>query len=211
MSLPSDGPRREWNVPNLAIECVVQRQELKKAMRQVLFAKYPRKQALAEYVDLNLTPDKLGLVATGVSSEIPAEVTVMGYARVPYLLLKGIVRALGRMNRGLVRLSCQAGQLTIGNLSFRNPGITRRFIGARIADLPVNASPADTIALCFLYGPEELEESGLLPRVMESQAEAARLIDSAALVLRPLEVSRETVSQFVWEHIRRRAETSKQV
>ena len=81
------------------------------------------------------------------------------------------------------------------------PLFTLRPIGSRTADLPVNPSLLDMIALRVRFRDEELEDSGLVPRVMEAQKRAADLIDSAASTLSPLGVSRQALSQFVEEQV----------
>ena len=91
------------------------------------------------------------------------------------------------------------------NLSFRPPHITIRPIGVRIADLPVNASLRDVLNLFLHFETPELEDSGLLPRVMEAQTKVADLIDRITVLLKPLGIEREAISQFVWEQIKESA------
>ena len=88
------------------------------------------------------------------------------------------------------------------NLAFRHPSITIRPIGARTVDLPVDASLCDVLRLSLHFRTPELEDSGLLARVMEAQRQVADLIDRITVLVKPLGIEREIISQFVWEQIK---------
>lgn len=84
-----------------------------------------------------------------------------------------------------------------------------RLIGARIADVPVNAALADVLVLLFQFSPEELQDSGLMARVVEAENKAMELIRQAANILEPLKIGPETLREVVWQNLRRSAEQSK--
>ena len=89
-----------------------------------------------------------------------------------------------------------------GEATPRESRETIRPIGVRLADLPVNASLCDVLRLFLHFQTPELEDSGLLARVMEAQTEVADLIDRITVLLKPLGIEREAISQFVWEQIK---------
>ncbi len=56
------------------------------------------------------------------------------------------------------------------------------------------------------YRPEELEDSGLLTRVLAAQEETSKLMDRALAALEPLQIQRQALDQFIWEQVQERAE-----
>lgn len=75
----------------------------------------------------------------------------------------------------------------------------------RIADLLVDASLTDILALSFHFNTKELADSGLWPRVQAARQPANELIDCAGKLLEPLEITRDTLIRFLFEQIERRA------
>lgn len=163
----------------------------------------------AEYVDINARDSEIELVSTSASSAFPAEVSSSGYARAPYLLFEWLSKAMKTLRQSSVRVSIVEGQVRAANLTFSHPEISLRLIGARIADLPMDAPLPDVLALLTRFRPEEIEDSGLLARVLAAQEQASVLIDQAMKILKPLEIKREAINQFLWEQIKRRFELKK--
>jgi hypothetical protein len=194
-------------VKRMQIEVSFRVKDLRDALKSLFALKPKGELARIEYVDLNATNDEVELVMTGMSSTFPAEVQTGGYARIPYLAFERLSLALKTLPAKPLSLSIGPGQLKVGTFTFNHSGITLRPIGARIADLPVNPSLLDVLSLLVRFREEELEDSGLLPRVMEAQKEAADLIDSAASTLSPVGVTRQALSQFVQEQLQQLVRT----
>ena len=186
----------------MPVEVSFRLKDCKNALKHLFALKPTRGQAKLEYVDFNTGDDEVELVTTGIASSFPARIKTGGYARIPYLTFSGLSRSLRNLSEEPVVVSIHGGELKAANLAFKHPRITIRPIGVRIADLPVNASLCDVLRLFLHFQTPELEDSGLLARVMEAQTEVADLIDRITVLLKPLGIEREAISQFVWEQIK---------
>jgi hypothetical protein len=188
------------------VKFVVQLSEFSKALRYLRPARAKGRKAQADCVDLNVRAEEVEIVAPGVSFSLPAQVILAGYARVPYLTFEWFSRALKTLRQPSVEVAIIQGQVKTANLTFKHPDITTRLIGARIADLPIDAPLADVLALLAKYRPEELSDSGLLARVLAAQETASALIDRAMKVLARLKIKREELSQFIMDQIKKRSQ-----
>jgi hypothetical protein len=186
----------------MAVEFTVKIHEFMKAVKFILAGRAPGKKAQVEFVDLNARDGEVELVATGVSVDFPAEVVTSGYGRAPHPVFEWFSRAVKTLHQPTVRVLIEPGKAKAANLTFSHPDISIRPIGARIADLPVNGSLPDVLALLVQFNTEELSESGLLGRVLAGQEQTSALIDQATRILEPLEVDREALSKFVWQQIK---------
>ena len=74
----------------------------------------------------------------------------------------------------------------------------------RIADLPINTSLADTLALSFRFNTPEFADSGLWDRAQAAQQRADDLIDRASRLLDPFNIDRDELGRFVLDEIKRR-------
>jgi len=193
----------------VAVEFDVHLKEFVRAVK-FLFTGRPRgKKAQGEWVDINAFGEEVELVATGVSAGFPAEVRKSGYGRVPYLFFERFIKAIKTLASPSVHVSIEPGKIKAENLTFSHPEISIRLIGTRIADLPVEAPLPDVLALFLRYRLEEIEDSGLLAKVLAAQEEASKLIDQAFKTLQPLGIDRAAVSDFVSEQIDRRVKERK--
>jgi hypothetical protein len=95
---------------------------------------------------------------------IPVQVTKAGYARLPYLTFEWLNNALKALRQPSVEVAISKGQVKTTNLTFNHPDISTRLIGARIADLPIDAPLADVLALLVKFRSEEIGDSGLSAR-----------------------------------------------
>lgn len=193
----------------MPIEVCFPVKDFRRAVKNLLAPKPRRGQARVDYVDFNVRQGEVQLVTTGTLSSFSAEIKRGGYARIPYTTFRLLSRSLLTLSQSRVAVSIQEGEVRAAGLAFRHHGITIRQIGARIADLPVNASLLDALMLMAQFSGDELEDSGLLGRVMEAQAQATVLIDQAAKILESFGIERETLREFVWDQVRRRAHESK--
>jgi hypothetical protein len=193
----------------VAVEFNVQLREFTKAVRFLLTGRPRGKDAQGEWVDINARGCEVELVATGVSAGFQAEVTNSGYGRLPYLLFERFSKSIKTLATPSLHVSIEPGKVTAANLTLTHPDISIRLIGPRIADLPVDATLADLLALFVQYRLEEIEDSGLLARALAAQEEASKLIDQAFRALEPLGIERVALSKFVSEQIELRAREKK--
>ena len=205
-------PRHQSDPPKLRplpIEFSVQRKEFGKALRFLIGGKGQSKQAQFDFIDLNAKHAELEIVTTGASSTVPAEVAKPGYSRVPFRVIERIRRSIRSFSDDTLRIGIEPGSLRVEGLRVSHPEITVQLVGARIADLPSDAPLLDIVALLERFRPEELEDSGILGRVMVAQEKISDLIDKAAVILGPLGVTREQVSQLVRHQIKKRGQPHK--
>ena len=186
----------------MPVEVSFRPKDFNNALKQLFALKSTPGQAKLEYVDFNTGDDEVELVTTGIASSFPARIKTGGYARIPYVTFSGLSRSLRDLSEAQVVVSIHEGELKAANLAFRHPSITIRPIGARTVDLPVDASLCDVLRLSLHFRTPELEDSGLLARVMEAQRQVADLIDRITVLVKPLGIEREIISQFVWEQIK---------
>jgi len=186
------------------VEFTVDLGELRRALKPLVAAKPRGKDAVGEFVDLSAENNEVVLTTTGAASGFPAAIKSPGYARIPLLVLERWSRTLGKLGEQTALVSVQPGLIRAANLTVRDPGISIRLIGARVADLPIDASFVETLEFLVRFSPEELEDSGLLAKAMNAQAKAQELIEKATKDLAPLELTREDVSALVWGKIKRR-------
>jgi hypothetical protein len=133
----------------------------------------------------------------------------MGLARIPLPIVKKLETGLGKFPKDGLHIRIMAGELSIESFTFRHNEIEVRTQERRQADIPVNAALVDILAAVERFSADELERGGLVGQVLAAQAEAGRLIDSAAATLAPFGVSREMVQglarQCIQDHVRRQA------
>jgi hypothetical protein len=181
------------------LELFVKTEDLKKAIRFLLVG---RKDYLShDSADFRAVADTLELCSTGSSTQIAASVIQAGYARVPFDVLNNLKRAAVSYKQARVRLRIEAGRLRIENFGLSHPDIELRTIGTRIADLPVDATPLDTLALVKLLSSEEIADAGLSARVLDAQESAIAVIDSVTTSLRKYGVPREAVRDLLESHL----------
>jgi hypothetical protein len=197
------------NTGGPAVEFAAQLSEFSEALRYLRPARARGRKAQADFVDINARDGEVEIVAPGVSFSVPAEIIRAGYARAPYLVFEWFAKALGTLGQPSIAVSIAEGQIRVANLCFTHPDISIRLMGLRIADLPIDAPLGDVLALFVKFRPEELSDSGLMARVLAAQETASELIDRAMKVLAPLEISREDLSQFITEQIKKRSQQDK--
>ena len=181
------------------LEFLVRTQELKKAIRLMLSG---RKEYLShDTADFRAVADTLELSSTGSSTQIEATVTQAGYARVPFDVLKNLRRAAVSYTKTRVRLRIEPGRLRIESFGLSHPDIELKRIGGRMADLPVDATPLDALALVKLLSSEEIEEAGLAARVLDAQERAVSAIEWATESLEDFRVPREAVRELLESHL----------
>ena len=181
------------------VEFVVSARDFKKGIRLILVGRkdYMNQDA----ADFRAVADDLELRSTGTSTQMNAQVIRAGNARVPLPVLSHIRKVAATFTRDRLRVQIEAGRFKVESFSFSHPDVELRRIGTRMADLPVNASVLDGLAMQKLYSAEELAESGLAGRVLEAQERASSAIENAARSLQEFSVPREAVAELLDVHI----------
>jgi hypothetical protein len=185
----------------IGVEFTVERHEFNRAVKFLLAGTSRAEQARLEFVDLNATPDQIELVTTGTSSACPAIVSRAGYARIPLGMFERISRSIRTLRIEQIQVLIEPGAMRIGTLAFSHPEISLRLIGSRIADLPIDAPLSEVLAVSTQFRPEEIEDSGLVARILAAQEEASRMVDQAFKTLEPLGIKRADLSEFVSQQI----------
>jgi hypothetical protein len=215
MKPPGGTEARLWETPRstegatAAVEFSVDLKEFNQAAKHLFAGKSGTRQARFDFVDLNAVASQIKMVIPGASSALTTEIKTSGYARVPLTVFERICSALHKLPDDLIEVSIRTGSMKIGALTFSHPEISLRLIGARIADLPIDAPLPDVLASLVRFSPDEIEDSGLLARVLAANEEAWRLIDEAFKNLEPLGIERAALSRFVSEQIELRAQGGK--
>jgi hypothetical protein len=213
-SKPSRGREQPENPHSIEeaitlVEFSAHRKEFNEAVKYLLAGASRTDQELLEFADVNVRTSEVEFVTTGASSGLLVEVRTPGYARVPLPLFERISRAIQMLREDAIVVSIGTGVIRVAKLMFSHPQISLRLIGSRIADLPIGASLPDVLALSVRFRREEIEDSGLLARVIAAQAEASNLIDQSFESLEPLGIERSALSRFVLEQIEKRVRREK--
>lgn len=145
------------------------------------------------------------LAPTGSSTELPAHVVTGGYVRVPVPVLAEINKLARTYRKPHVRIRMEPGRFRFESFTRSHSDIVMRPTGVRVADPPVDAPPADALAIQKLYSAEEIAESGLAARVVDAQAFAAKHIDGALVYLAPFGITRDEIVRLIDERITTRA------
>lgn len=147
----------------------------------------------------------LELSSVGTETQIDAEVAQAGCARVPLPVLKNVKKLAATFKPPRLRVRVEDGRVSIESSSLSHPGIELKRVGARKADIPVDASLLDTLAMVRLFSGEEIAESRLTARVQSAYENAKAAIDSAHTRLSAFEVPREEIDRLVAFRIGKRA------
>ena len=171
--------------------------ELNQAARFLMAGASHGKQQLLDSVDFNGSGSQVELVTAGVSSAFRARVLISGYARVPLAMFERIRRAIRMLKHDEIHVRIESGAMKVESMEFSHPEIVLRWMGPRIADLAIGAPLVDVLAVAVRFRAEEIEDSGLLARVLEAQEELSRMVDQAYRILEPTGIERRALSEFV--------------
>ena len=189
------------------VEFIVGAKEFKKSVRMILSG---RTQHLdTDAADFRAVANLLDLSSVGTETQMDAEVTQAGCARMPLIMLKGLKKAAVTFKQDKLRIQIEDGRVKLQSLSLSHPGIQLLEMGTRVADIPMDASLLDTLAMVKLFSGRDLSDSGLLPRVHEARLAAVAAIDHATTCLSKFEVPRETVQKLFEDHISKRSASLK--
>lgn len=189
----------------MAIDFSIDSEDLKQALKPFFAGRARGKAAALEYVDVKAQKNEIEFVSTAIAATIPGEVVSSGCARIPLRLFETLFRRPQRLAEGRLSIQIREGQIQAGPMTVNSPDVSVLLIGARIADLPLDAPPLETLALTLRFSHEELADSGLLARIEAARQRTDDIIDRAAKLLEPLGIIRAEVDRFVSEQIKRRA------
>lgn len=186
----------------MPIEFSIETEEVTQRLKPLFAARSRGREAEVHDVDLKAQGNQVAVVTMGVEVSFPASVKSSGYARIPYASFETIFRSLDELGSGRMTISITDEKLIAGPITLDHPGISTQLIGTRIADLPVDASLIDTLALGLRFSPDELVDSGLVGKVMEGQKKATALIEKAVEVLAPFKISVDALRDLVDARVR---------
>jgi hypothetical protein len=188
----------------VAIDFSIESKDLLHALKPFFAGRARGKAATLDYIDITAKEDEVEFVSTGMASSVGAEVVSSGCARVPYPIFEALFRKPEKYGVSRLAIHIENGQIKAGPTILNHPGVTIQAIGARIADLPIDASVVDTLGLSFRFNTNELADSGLDAKVRAAQQRADDLIDQATKLLEPLEINRDALTRFVFDQIKAR-------
>jgi hypothetical protein len=189
----------------MAIDFSIDSDDLKQALKPFFAGRAWGKDAALEYVDVKAQKDEIEFVSTAIAATIPGEVVSSGCARITFRLFETLFRKPQRLADGRLSIQIREGEIKAGPMIVNSPDVSMLLIGARIADLPLDAPLLETLALTLRLNREELADSGLSDRVAAAQKRTDDILDRAIKLLEPLGITRNDLDQFVSEQIKRRA------
>lgn len=185
------------------VEFTVAAKDFKKAIRLILVGRAAHMDS--DLADFRAAANLLDLSSVGTETKVDADVAQAGYAQVPLPVLKDIKKIISTYKQPRLRVRIHEGVFRVESYSLSHTGIELKRIGAKMADLPVNAGYLDTLAMVKLFSAEEIAESGLAARVLDAQQRANAAIELATLALLVFQVPREEVRKLLDAHLSARA------
>ncbi len=185
------------------VEFVISAKEFKKNIRMILSGR--AKHLDTDSADFRAVANSLDLSSVGTETQMDAEVIQAGRARVPLVVLKTLKKAAVTFKQDKLEIQIEDGRVKLQSYGLSHSGIHLLEIESRVADIPVDASLLDTLAVVKLFSGKELSDSGLLPRVHEARLAAVAAIDHATTCLSKFEIPREAIQQLLEDHIGERS------
>jgi hypothetical protein len=173
--------------------------DFKKALRIVLAGR-------AEFsdqdtADFTVRVGEVHLCSTGTETSFQASIAAAGYARVSIPVLKRMRKIGSSFKQDSLRVRIERQRVRIESFGFTSPDVELKPFGPRIADVPIDATVLDLLALQKLYSAEEIADSGLAARVAEAQETLIANVDSAHRALSQLNVNRVELRNLVERQI----------
>jgi hypothetical protein len=163
-----------------------------------------------ELVDMTAERSTLRVTVTGRSIEIPIEAQERGRATISMGVLFKLNRVTGSYLEDAMRIRVSEGKIHIRGASISDPGIRVRPVDSRVVYIPKNANRRDLVALPMIYSLDELEDCGLLGRVLNSQREMGEALDSAFAILSEYGFDRDELGAIGKRKVRARADAIEQ-
>src|ERR1035441_4854537 len=158
------------------MEFVIAKKDFDSAVKQILVG---REATSMEPVDLTVDQSSLRLEAMGTDVEVPVETKTTGAARVSISNITGLRKISTTYKPGPVTI-----RIADGHIRFQRTSIPIKLPEAtttrRMIDIPSDARAMDLISLQDIFSAEEIEESGLRPKVLEAKEAKAKTLEAAA-------------------------------
>jgi len=193
----------------MAIVFLIEKDDLIHAMKPFFQRGGKRKAAEFDYVEVKAEGKEVEFNSSDFVSIAKANVTASGCARFAFPFFETLFRKpqdLAWSPTGRISIRITHGQIQAGATTFTSPDLS---LVGRVLELPAGATLHEMLALTLQYSEQELKEGGVWDRVQAAQTEAAQLIEKAAKLLWPLNITRDCLRSFVWEQIAKPAERLK--
>jgi hypothetical protein len=189
----------------MAIEFSIGKDDLTNALHPFFRGTGRGRHVEPDYVDIKAQKGEVEFASADFSSSVKAEVASSGCALLPFSLFKTLFRnpqALAWSSAGRLTIRITEGQLQAGPLTLDHPDVSIRDIKAEITEvLPITASLQEILTMSRRFSEQELRDSGMWDRVKAARDEATQMIEEAAKILGPLNITREALHSFVWDQI----------
>lgn len=185
------------------VEFVVAAKDFKKAIGLILLGRAAHMET--DVAEFRAVAGLLELSSVGTETEMDVEIVQAGYAQVPLPVLKDLKKLAASYKQPRLHIRIEDRLLRIESYTLRHPAIELKRIGAKMADLPVDAGFLDTLAMVKLFSAEEIAESGLAARVLDAQEKATAAIELAASSLSIFQVPREEIRKLLDTQLTKRA------
>ena len=176
------------------MEFVIAKKDFDSAVKQILAG---REATSMEPVDLTVGRSSLRLGAMGTDVEVPVETKTTGVARLSIRNIAGLKRISRTYKTALINIRVADGHIRFERTSIRIDSPDAKNT-RRVIDIPSDARAMDLIALQEIFSAEEIEESGLLPKVLEAKETKEKTLEAAASSLHKYE--------FTWSELSSMAE-----
>ena len=176
------------------MEFVIAKKDFDSAVKQILVG---REATSLEPVDLTLDQSSLKLEAMGTDVQVPVETKTTGVARVSISNIAVLKKISRTYKTESINIRIADGYIRFERTSIRIKSPETKNT-RRVIDIPSDARAMDLIALQEIFSAEEIEEAGLLPKVLEAQEAKAKTLEAAATSLQMYE--------FTWSELSSMAE-----
>lgn len=186
----------------------ISKKDFASALRQVLQGRKPDS---ADLVDMTAEREKLTLVVTGTSVEIPIEAQERGSFSIPVGVLFKVKRISTTYDDPCLRIRISEGRFRLQGMSTSHPGIKLRQIARRVIDIPQDARPQDILSLPLIFSVDEIEDCGLHVRLLEAQKKMTEDVNRASELLAPYGFVRDELRAMANRNIKAHSETMRKV
>jgi hypothetical protein len=160
-------------------------------------------------VDLIANRSTLTVTVTGRSIEVPIDAQERGHVTVSIAVLFKLNRVTATSQDSLLRIRVTEGKFHIRGASIKDPEIQLRSAVHRVIRIPKDATPLDIVALPMAFSLDEIEDSGLLGKVLNAQRAMGEALDSACNALRVYGFERNELGAIAGQKVKAHADAIK--
>lgn len=161
------------------------------------------KRNMAQRASLTYADGLLEIALRGAAVKVQADGQWRGTAHVAIQPLATLARVVPRAKR--VEIVYEDEQVKIGTMRLMAEW---QVLAPPQLDLPLDASILDYLALKVHRSTTEVTASGLDKQIEKTEEQVDRLLDRAADILAPLEISRQDLWRTLWDKLRTRPDRS---